>query len=70
MDSPALPESISQTELGGLAAAAAVVAVLLGPNAITVTGTDSPVITAVSMLLVALVVFVVGALTLAALNRR
>lgn len=70
MDSPPLKESISQTELGGLAAAATVTAVVLGPNAITVSGSESPVITAVSMLFVGVLVFVVGSLTLVALDRR
>jgi len=61
----ALREPLSRTETAGLLAAAAVVAVTLGPSAITLADGSSLLLSTVSALAMGTLAFVVGALALA-----
>ena len=69
MDISAFNESFSQIEIFSLVAVAVVVGVFLGPGAITVDGTDSLWVEGLSAVLMAMLAFVVGALSLWASKR-
>jgi len=64
MDVSTFNASFTRVELFSLVAVAVVVGVVLGPGAITPEGTDSMWVEALSAVLVAMLVFVVGALSL------
>jgi|AntRauTorcE11898_2_1112593.scaffolds.fasta_scaffold43805_1 uncharacterized membrane protein len=64
MDVSTFNASFTRVELFSLVAVAVVVGVVLGPGAITLEGTDSMWVEALSAVLVAMLVFVVGALSL------
>ena len=64
MDISTFDESFTRVELFSLVAVAVVVGVFLGPGAITVEGIDSVWVEALSAALIAMLVFVVGALSL------
>jgi len=68
MELSAFREPLSREETAGLLAAAAVVAVMLGPEAITLAEGSSLLLTAVSALAMGTVAFVVGALGLVAIR--
>lgn len=64
MDPGAFTESFTRVEIFSLVAVAIVVAVFLGPGAITVEGSDSAWVEVLSAALMGLMAFVVGALSL------
>ncbi|ELZ27680.1 hypothetical protein C475_07160 [Halosimplex carlsbadense 2-9-1] len=64
MELSAFREPLTREETAGLLAVAAVVAVLLGPGAITLSEGSSLLLTAVSALAMGTLAFVVGALAL------
>ncbi|WP_135362856.1 hypothetical protein [Halosimplex halophilum] len=66
MELSAFREPLSREETAGLLAVAAVVAVLLGPDAITLAEGSSVLLTAVSALAMGTLAFVVGAVALVA----
>jgi hypothetical protein len=68
MELSAFREPLSREETAGLLAAAAVVAVVLGPDAITLAEGSSVLLTAVSALAMGTLAFVVGALALVAIR--
>ncbi|QLH81438.1 hypothetical protein [Halosimplex pelagicum] len=68
MELSAFREPLSREETAGLLAAAVVVAVLLGPGAITLAEGSSLLLTAVSTLAMGTLAFVVGALALVAIR--
>lgn len=70
MDLAAIDESSTQVEIFSLVAVAVVVGVFLGPGAITVEGTDSMWIEALSAALIGVLAFVAGALSLGAVKRQ
>lgn len=69
MDVSAFEESFTAVEIFSLVAVAIVVGVLLGPGAITVAGTNSMWVEALSTVLMAMLVFLVGALSLWAIKQ-
>lgn len=69
MDISTFRESVTQVERFSLVVVAVVVSVFLGPGAITVEGLDSMWVEALSTVLMAMLVFVVGALSLWASKR-
>jgi hypothetical protein len=70
MGSPSIRSSFTREELAGLGASAAVIAVMLGPDAVWIRGVDSPVVPVVSAALLGALAFTVGALALLAMKRR
>jgi len=66
---PTLREQFSPTELAGLFTTATVVAVVLGPNAVTLTTGDSLAVTTLSVALLGALAFGTGVLTLLAIKR-
>ncbi|WP_436907108.1 hypothetical protein [Halosimplex marinum] len=68
MELSAFREPLSREETAGLLATAAVVAVLLGPDAITLAEGSSVLLTAVSALAMGTLAFVVGAVALVAIR--
>jgi|GEM_PF-2459908 len=68
MELSAFREPLTREETAGLLAAAAVVAVLFGPDAITLAEGSSLLLTAVSALAMGTLAFVAGALALVAIR--
>jgi hypothetical protein len=68
MELSAFREPLSSEETAGLLAVAAVVAVMLGPGAITLAEGSSILLTAISALTMGALAFVVGAVALVAMR--